>query len=294
MKVAYGTYAMPETPLEEAIPFLHSVGYEGIEICVSPRHHEALPWDYDSERRRRVGELLTAHQLEVPAIMVVGAHLWQPDDGQHKENRHLIEESARLGRDFAVREPVVVSVGIGGKTTHWERDKKGIFNRLEDYAALAADMDVVIAAEAHCGAAVDRSERALEVIDAVGSTHLKLHFDIIHFFLAGESIEECVARLVPITAHTHITDLQRHADGTFDFHILGDGELDATAYVRAMDQAGWDDFITLEVSTRVWSKEGYDSERTARKSYAALRSAFDKAGIVRDSCVGKFKRSTVQ
>ena len=157
-------------------------------------------------------------------------------------------------------------------------------------------MDVVIAAEAHCGAAVDRSERALEVIDAVGSTHLKLHFDIIHFFLAGESIEECVARLAPITAHTHITDAQRHADGTFDFHILGDGELDATAYVqRDGSEAGWDDFITLEVSTRVWSKRrDTTASETARKSYAALRSAFDKAGIVRDSCVGKFKRPTVQ
>ena len=294
MKIAYGTYALPETLLEEAIPFLRSVGYDGVEICVSQRHLKALPSDYDSQRRRRVGELLTAHQLEVPAIMVVGAHLWQPDDRQHRENLHLIEESARLAHDFAVREPVVVSVGIGGKTTHWERDKEGIVERLRDFAALAADKDFVIAAEAHCGAAVDRSERALEVINAVGSAHLKLHFDIVHFFLAGESIEECVARLVPITAHTHITDTQRHADGTFDFHILGDGELDATAYIRAMDRAGWDDFITLEVSTRVWSRKGHDSEETARKSYAALRSAFDKAGILRDSCVGKFERSTIQ
>ena len=218
----------------------------------------------------------------------------EPDDRQHRENLHLIEESARLARDFGAREPLVVSAGIGGKTRHWERDKEGIVERLKEYAALAREGDFIIAAEAHCSAAVDRSERALEIVAAVGSAHLKLYFDIVQFFLAGEPIEECVARLVPITAHTDITDTQRHEDGTFDFHILGDGELDATAYIRAMDRAGWDDFITLEVSTRVWSRKGHDSEETARKSYAALRSAFDKAGILRDSCVGKFERSTIQ
>tara|TARA_Y100001001_G_scaffold70499_1_gene68518 strand:+ start:272 stop:445 length:174 start_codon:yes stop_codon:yes gene_type:complete len=36
MKIAYGTYAMPETRLEEAIPLLAGIGYDGIEICVSP------------------------------------------------------------------------------------------------------------------------------------------------------------------------------------------------------------------------------------------------------------------
>ena len=197
-------------------------------------------------------------------------------------NLNLIKDSAQLARDFAVREPVVVSAGIGGKSANWERDRDGIVARLKEYAALASEGGFVIAAEAHCGAAVDCSERALEVIDAVGSAHLQLHFDIVHFFLASEPIEECVPRLVPITAHTHITDTRRHGDGTFDFHILGDGELDSTAYMRAMDQAGWDDFITLEVSARVWSRDGYDSDETARRSYRALDKAFQEAHVRRE------------
>ncbi len=279
MKIAYGTYAMPKMRLEEAIPFLQSIGYDGVEICVSPRHTDALPRDYDSERRQRVRELLTAHQLGVPAMMVIGAHLWEPDDGQHAMNIDLIMDTARLAGDFALRQPVVVSAGIGGKTANWEQDKPGIIERLKEYAALAEEEDFVIAAEAHCGAAVDRSDRALEVIEAVDSPNLRLHFDIVHFYLAGESIEECVPRLVPVTAHTHITDTRRHGDGTFDFHILGDGELDSTAYMRAMERAGWEDFITLEVSARVWSRDGYDSEQTARRSYAALDKAFQEAGV---------------
>jgi sugar phosphate isomerase/epimerase len=282
MKIAYGTYAMPKTRLEEAIPLLRTIGYDGVEICVSPKHLEALPADFSSERRQQVRELLVEHRLAVPAMMVIGAHLWAPDDDQNKKNLHLIRDTARLARDFGVREPVVVSVGIGGKTANWSDDKLAIIKRLKEYADQASADQFIIAAEAHCGAAVDRSERAVEVIQAVDRANLRLHFDIVHFFLAGEAIEDSVQGLVPITAHTHITDTRRHADGTFDFHILGDGELDSTAYMRAMDKAGWDDFITLEVSARVWSRDGYDSDETARRSYAALKSAFDKAGVSRD------------
>ena len=272
---------MPGIRLEDAIPALRSIGYDGVEICVSPKHLEALPSDYGSERRRHVRELLVEHELAVPAMMLIGAHLWAPDDEQHAKNLDLVKASAKLARDFGIREPVVVSVGIGGKTANWDEDKPGIIARLKAYADEASDAGFIIAAEAHCGAAVDRSERALEVIEAVDSPNLQLHFDIVHFFLAGEAIEDCVPRLVPITAHTHITDTRRHADGTFDFHILGDGELDSAAYMRAMAKAGWDDFITLEVSARVWSKEGYDSAETARRSYAALDKAFQEAGVAR-------------
>ena len=38
MKIAYGTYALPETPLEAAIPMLADLGYDGVEICIIRQH----------------------------------------------------------------------------------------------------------------------------------------------------------------------------------------------------------------------------------------------------------------
>lgn len=282
MKIAYGTYAMPDMSLEQAIPLLRSIGYDGVEIYVGAQHEGALPADYDSARRSRVRQILAAHHLGVPALMLIGPKAWESDTDAHARNLETTRETVQLARDFGYREPIVVSIGIGGKTESFDRDRDGIVDRLRDYAELGEKEEIVIAAEAHCGAAVDRSVRALEVIQNVDSPHLRLHFDIVHFFLAGDSIEACVRDLAPITGHTHITDTQRHADGSFDFHVLGDGELDATAYVRAMAQAGWDDYITLEVSARVWSREGFDTADTARRSYTALGHAFKEAGVPRD------------
>ena len=139
-----------------------------------------------------------------------------------------------------------------------------------------------MAGEAHCGAAVDRSERALWLIDTVGSPHARLHFDIVHFYLSGEREDEAVQRLLPITAHTHITDARKHPDGSFDLLLLGDGDLDATAYVKAMHKGGWDGYITLEVSGRIWGRDDYDYIHAARFSYETLHNAFITAGVGRD------------
>ena len=46
-------------------------------------------------------------------------------------------------------------------------------------------------------------------------------------------------------------------------------------------KAGWNDFITLEVSARVWSKEGYCPVQAASLSYATLNKAFKIAGVTR-------------
>ena len=34
VKIAYGTYAMPTVALEDAIPALADIGYDGVEICI--------------------------------------------------------------------------------------------------------------------------------------------------------------------------------------------------------------------------------------------------------------------
>lgn len=87
---------------------------------------------------------------------------------------------------------------------------------------------------------------------------------------------------MPYTAHTHITDAIRHEDGSFELVLLGNGQLDAAEYMRAMAAAGWPSYITLEVSTMVWSKDDYDWREAAHFCYGSLCTAFAAAGVARD------------
>ncbi|MCD6352293.1 MAG: sugar phosphate isomerase/epimerase [Armatimonadetes bacterium] len=282
MKMAYGTYAMPTVPLEEALPGLAQMGYDGVEICIGPEHTGAQVETLTPQRRQVLRELLAEHSLGVPALFLLGS-LYTPDPEQHEKNMAHVRACAQLGRDLGLADDAtpVIAVGLGGKRDDWETIRDDMVRLLEDYARLAEEEDIVVAGEAHCNAAVDRSERAVWLFERVGSPRVRMHFDIVHMFLAGEDVEEAVRTLVPYTAHTHITDAIRHDDGSFELVLLGQGQLDGVKYVRAMYEASWNDFITLEVSRMVWGKEGYDPWAAAQWCYDELSRCFAEAGVPR-------------
>lgn len=280
MKIAYGTYAMPVTPLEEALPILAEIGYEGVELCVGPQHIGSTPAELTPERRKHLRGLLEQHKLGVPALMLTRRHVLEADVAKHQENIAFVLESVELAHDLGVERPVI-SLGIGGKSAQWEEVRNLIVDRMGDYARAAGENNFILAGEAHANAAVDRSDRALWVMQQVNHPNVGLHFDIVHFYLAGEDEAEAVRRMRPITVHTHIMDARRHSDGSFDLLLLGQGHLDSAAYVRAMYEEGWNDFITLEVSMRLWSRDDYDPLEAARYSYQSLESAFRKANVPR-------------
>ena len=187
----------------------------------------------------------------------------------------------QLARDLDIGPSPVISAGFGGKTAMWETHRDLLVELLGDYAKLASEEGFVLAGEAHCNAMIDRSERAIWVMEAVNNPLIRLHFDIVHFYLAREPITETVHKLLPYTAHTHITDTRILDNGKFELLLIGQGEVDSVEYVKAMHEAGWTDFITVEVSTMVWSKEGYDPFEAASFSYNTLDNAFKEAGVPR-------------
>lgn len=280
MKIAYGTYAMPTVPLEEAIPGLARVGYEGVEICIGPEHVGAQVEALDAARRQTLSRLLEDNGLGVPALFWLGS-IYTPDAAQHQRNLDQIRALAQLGRDLGMAEPPVIALGIGGRKGDWDTIRDDIVRLLHDYAALAEKEEIVVAGEAHFGAAVDCTDRAAWLFGRVNHPRIRMHFDIVHMFLAGDSIEYAVNTLVPFTGHTHVTDAIKNEDGSFALVLVGKGQLDVTAYVQAMYAAGWNDFITLEVSRMVWGQEDYNTWDAAQWCYEVLSEAFTEARVPR-------------
>lgn len=278
MKIAYGTYAMPMLPIEEALEAVADIGYDGIEIAIGSKHN-SMPKQLDSAKRQNIKKMLSELNLGVPALFILGG-LFTNDGEAHKSNIRLTRQVAELAKDLDLGQNPVISMGIGGKSSSWEAQREKIVRLLKDYAKVAEDEGFILAVEPHVNAAVDRTDRAIWLMETVDNPLIRLHFDIVHFYLAGEPIEKAVPKLVPYTAHTHVTDARIHEDG-FELVLLGQGELDCTAYVESMHKAGWKDFITVEVSTMVWSKEDYEPIEAASFSYDTLTQAFEKAGVPR-------------
>jgi len=63
------------------------------------------------------------------------------------------------------------------------------------------------------------------------------------------------------------------------FLLPGEGDFDYTAYFKVMAEAGWDDFITVEVSGMVSNRPDYDPYQAAEFCFDVLSKAMREAGV---------------
>jgi len=278
MKIAYGTYGMPNVAPEEALRRLAEMGYDGVEIAVAPKYPTA-PEKLGAEERARLKELLAELELGVPALMLLTNVLAEGGDA-HRENLESLRKAAELAVDVLAEGCRVITTTLGGATQKWEAQRDEFAGRLRDFASVVSDAGCLLAIEPHYGGAVDRPDRALWLLEAIDSPVVKLNFDISHFDLLGLTLEETVPVLVPHSIHTHVKDGRKLEKG-IEFLLPGQGAFDYVAYLEAMRSAGWNDYITVEISGMIWSREDYDPFAAAKYSYDTLDSAFRRAGIDR-------------
>ena len=276
MKLAYGTYGLPGVMPEDAVPRLAEIGYEGLEITAIERFC-ADPNQMDAARRGALRDLLQKHGVAVPSLMLL-LKVMGDEEGLHEQNLEEFRKAAQLSVDLTVgRTPVVTSTMGGGKGP-WEEFRQELIRRLKDYAAIAKELGVVFAIEPHVGGQFDVPEKAVWVMENMKDPNIKVNFDISHFAVVDMTIEQCVPVFVPHAVHTHVKD-GRMEDGKVKFLLPGEGDFDYIAYFKAMAEAGWDDFITVEVSGMVSNRPDYDPYQAAAFCYKVLSDAMKEAGV---------------
>jgi len=276
MKLAYGTYGMPGIRPEDALPHLAEIGYSGVELAVGERFCTAAE-DMPTGRRSALREQYQDLSLAVPALLML-LPVMHKDPDVHRQNLDAFRYGAELAVEITVGRTPVVTSTMGGGSDPWEEFREELLRRLRDYTEICEQVGCTLAIEPHVGGGLDRPERAIWLMETLQHPRLKLNFDISHFAVAGYTIEQCVPVLVPHAVHTHVKD-GRMVDDKVRFLLPGEGDFDYAAYFRAMDAAGWDDLITVEVSGMVSSREGYDPYEAAAFCFGALSAALAEAGI---------------
>jgi sugar phosphate isomerase/epimerase len=274
---------MPATPIEVALRHVAALGFDGVEIAVISGYTTELS-RLDRAERRRIAGLLRENRLTLSAIAAHSNLLATDVETQAREIGRL-KGAVDLAVEWAQGTPPgdggpVVETTPGGKPEEWEERRQLLAERAAEVAEYAGARGVTIAMEAHIGAIVETPARMLELLEMVGSPYFKANFDISHFDILGMPIEECVAALAPHAAHTHVKD-QRGRYPDYEFLIPGEGDFDYVTYLRAMQAAGYEGFITAEVSKMVQRRADYDPLAAATLSYQTLAAAFEEAGVER-------------
>lgn len=277
MKLGYSTWGMPTVPVDVAIRHVAELGFEGIELAVIPNYTTELS-TLDAAERKRIARLLREYRLALPAI-AAHSNLLETEPEAYARNVARLKGAVDLAVEWAQGDQLAVIETVpGGKPENWERDKARLAERTAELAEYAAGRGVTLAMEPHIGAIIETPDRVLELLAMVNSPYLKVNFDISHFDIIGLPIEETVAAMAPVSAHTHVKD-QRGRYPDFEFLIPGEGDFDYVTYLKAMQAHGYTGFITAEVSVMVQRRPDYDPLAAAALSYQTLDRAFKQAGL---------------
>ena len=281
MRIGYSTWGMRETPIEQAIPAIAKIGYRGVELSVAPGWSTELS-TLDAAKRARIRALIDEHDLVLTSI-IRNSSMVEEDPAESAANlkslRDAIDLAAELARPGEI--PVMTSI-LGGRSHEWEEKRDLAVERLLDLADYASERGVVIAVEIHCGGILDLPERVEWLFERVAHPSVRINFDISHMEVMGIGIDESVPALVPYSIHTHVKD-QVGLYPEHEFLTPGEGPFDFVRYLKAMQVAGYDGFITAEVSVMVQRRPDYDPFFHAQLAYWTLRKAFYVAGIEPDS-----------
>jgi sugar phosphate isomerase/epimerase len=270
MKLGYSNYAMQMVDVFEALPRLKSIGYEAMEICVRDGWQtEAAAFDGPS--RQRLVSLIRELGFPPPPLM----------DSmevciQGVERKAMLARAAgtfSMARDVNFGDgPLPVTTTLGSPPPEWESGRGLIRDSLVELADLAAEYGSIVAIEPHAGSLFDTPEKAVWLMEQTDHEHLKLNFDISHFVAQGIDVRHSVELCVPYAVHTHVKDGYTE-DGSVRYQMAGEGDLDWTEYMVAVQEADLKPPVYVEVSRQQSELAGYDPWQAAEFCYATLDRA---------------------
>lgn len=277
LPLGFSLYGMKSLKIAEALRSCAELGYDGVELALMPGW-PTEPQRLTADDRRTLRQQLADHKLALLGLM---ENLAEPaDDASHRANLSRLKAAAELGHELSPAAPPVIETILGGKPAQWEAVKEKLAERLTAWAEVAAAARTVIAVKPHVGNALHTPQGATWLLRQVKSPWLKLAFDYSHFVLRGLPLAETVAALVPETAFIHVKDAKGTAE-KFSFLLPGEGDLDYAAYFKLLQTTGYRGPVVVEVSGQISNRAGYDPVAAARRSYAALAAAMQKAGVRR-------------
>jgi hydroxypyruvate isomerase len=199
-------------------------------------------WGWQNKDLPAVLETKERLGLEVAAFGVGGGTLLDP--ANHQRYWDVTGEAAAWARRLRCPN-LIVTTGNTLPDVPRERQLDDLRRGLEGVAREAARGDVTAVLEPlnskvdHQGYFLDHGEEAFSLIEAIGSPHLRILFDIYHIQIMDGDIIATIESRIGSIGHFHVADVPgRHEPGT--------GELNYANILRRIDATGYAGFVGLE------------------------------------------------
>jgi sugar phosphate isomerase/epimerase len=270
MKLAYSTNAYTRIDLASALSSIAELGFTGAEILCDHPHwlaHRVTQDEVDT-----ISRLLNESGLAISNLNANTANGYfdpLPPENVFEpslSSRNAIWRDWRI--DYSIRS-LQLAKQLGARCISLTSGQPGsggtpkaglelFIDSLKRICLTAEALDLRVGVEYEPGLLVERASELAEVIERVDSPCLGANLDIGHSYLCGETAQEAVGLLQGRIWNVHVEDIQ----GRKHYHLVpGEGELPFNDYFQALNSAGYDGFLTLELYTYTHSPDeaGRDS-----------------------------------
>jgi len=262
--LAFSSNAFKKSTLAESIDALADIGYRGVEFMADMHH--AWPPTFDAARRRE-----TAKQLEGRGLVVSNVNAFTcfvHGDTYHptffeadKKYRQLridhTKRSLELAQEFGSK---TVSIQPGGPVLNsglTVEEASDLFaEALWDVVLTARATGVTIAVEPEPGLLIQTGQEYLDFKHKYFAHEptVKMNCDIGHLFCVGDDPAEVIRKMPQHIAHVHLEDIG--ANHVHQHLTPGKGVIDFVRIFEALQEIGYDDWVTVELYPFVTTAAG--------------------------------------
>ena len=247
MKFAVCNETFQDWPFERAFQFARELGYTGIEYAPFTINKNA--YNITAAQRAEVRQQAEDAGLEPIGLhwllaFTEGYYLTSPDEDVRKRTGEYLAELARLCRDLG-----------GNILVLGSPMQRNLLDGVDHGQALQLAADVIrraVPVMEECGVtlAVEplgpaegdfllTAESGIQLIDLVDSPNCQLHLDVKAMSSEGKPIPEIIRDSAKHLIHFHANDANKRGPGM--------GEIDFVPILQALQDVGYDGWVSVEV-----------------------------------------------
>jgi D-psicose/D-tagatose/L-ribulose 3-epimerase len=269
LRFAYNTNGAANHRLDDALALIADAGYDGVALTLDIHHLDPFAADF-AEQRRRVARRL--RELKLGCVVETGARFLLDPRAKHEPTLVTADPAGRARRvDFLFRALEVAAETGADAMSFWAGvPKPGIdpadarrwlLDGAAQVARRAEQLGAVAALEPEPGMLVETCADW----EALGIHGLRLALDTGHCVVTGErDPADAIYAYAPHLGTVSIEDMKRGIHVHLPF---GDGDMDISAILRALEAVGFDKLVCVELS-----RESHRADTMIPASLEYLRS----------------------
>jgi len=288
MKIALDPYMIRHLPLTELPRAVAELGYDQIEL--SPRSDFLDWWVMPRATKARMASFKAALRAAgVGLATLQPMYRWASpfeDERQwavrcwKKAIEVAVEMDCRLmisefGRGASPERSVGERPGANPK----ELCEAAWFRSMDELLPIFEREDITLSVEPHPEDWVEQLQPAADIVQNIGSSHLKLSYIAPHTFYYGDDLAGMIREAAPVLAHVRVADTFNHKKSSQLRYIvnppgstqvrvhqhldMGQGEIDWDLFFRTLGEVGFDGVLSACVFA--WEERAEDSSRFMRR-----------------------------